>query len=168
MEEGEVIDRKDRNYTEEGKKQLEEEIKADKEKRERKQEKEKRRILDYYAMSKRELVDKIITIAEETKMKCEKKHEKELNVNDEIMCKISDIVPDNFFPFVGTCEFEGCDNFSVDNDRCQPYYFNDIQVHPCDFCGNVYYCEDHISSFSIITDEDEDESYCCAQCREVH
>ena len=165
LEKGDVIDRKDSNYTEKGKKQLEEDIKADKEKNKRKQEREKRKIPDYYAMSKKELVDKIITIAKETKMKCERKHQKELKVNDEIMRKISDIVPDTFFPSVCMCEFKDCENFSVDNDRCDPYYFNDIQIISCDFCGNVYYCEEHLSSFSVITEDDEDQLYCCAECK---
>lgn len=158
---GAVLTDKDADYTEKYKKKLRKLKKADRRKRKRKENKKKRKILDYYTMSKQELVEKIISIEREVKQKCEKRHQKELDIFHEIMRKIADIVPDKFMPSAQTCNFEGCENFSIINDDEQ-YNYNDVELYSCDFCGHVSYCEEHLSSFSITSDPEND--FCCLNC----
>ena len=128
------------------------------------------KILGYYAMSKHELIKKIINsekIKEDCLTKYEEEHLNEMKVILNIMRKIADILPDEYNPKIDTCNFDGCENFAVSLSclPSNPYYQNCADVLYC-FCGKLSYCDHHISNFFKVIDEDNGTICCfCSECK---
>ena len=152
LKRGQHVVKKDTDYTAEGKRKLREEAERHK--------KGEKYISNYYSMSKKELLNKVVSIVEDTKRMYEQDHQKELDLHEDIMRKISSIVPDYYFPSIVSCEFEDCPNFMVWAENVGTCYYNGDVIETC-YCGNLSYCEDHLSHYSQIVDD----MYCCVECR---
>ena len=143
-------------------------IKLDKLREEEKieQYKKARKILRYYSDSKQKLINKITNInntKENCLRECVKEHNKEFNVIEDIMRKITIILPENYYLKINTCKSESCENFMIDR-AFDTYSYNNIDVASC-ICGNASYCEYHISHFARIMENEHEVLYCCEKCK---
>lgn len=127
-----------------------------------KMQKEKDKVMNYYSLPKDELIKVVVNIGSETKLKYEKRHMKEMKRADIIMERLHQIVIDKYFPSVITCAFEGCENFKVENENVDPYFYNNIKMNSCDSCGTNY-CAKHKSNFHRF--KKNNELRFCTECK---
>ena len=92
--------------------------------------------------------------------------EKELKIRDNIFEAINSISYERIAPYVYRCGAKNCENFEVSNDKYPPYYFDNICIERCCFCGEIHYCEHH-DILDIIKEKQYDDEYkVCKQCCE--
>ena len=168
LKEGHLSTTQDFNFTDSYKVKLAKLKEEDKIKQQLKQKKKLNKILEYYTMSKQELVNKIINckkIKENYLIECEEEHLTEMKIILNIMRKITEILPAEYRPDVAVCNFVGCESFVVSclpNDR---YHHNCTDVMYC-FCEKLSYCNHHISHFSDVIYNKKGIIWCfCSECK---
>ncbi len=151
--------KKESDYTPEGKRELRKLLREEAERQKKVERNKKEKILNYYSISKKDLINKVVNVVEDTKRLCEQEHQKELDLHEEIMRRINSIVPDKYLPSIISCDFKGCQNFMVMNENVEPYYYQGIVLESC-YCGDINYCQDHLSHYV----QNVDDMYCCHEC----
>ena len=170
LKEGHLSVTQDFNFTDSYKVKLAKLKEEDKIKQQLKHKKKLDKILEYYTMSKQEVVNKIINckkIKENCLIECEEEHLAEMKVIRNIMTKITEILPDDYRPRVNTCNFDGCESFVVSCLPYDTYYHNCNNVMPS-FCEKLSYCDHHISNFVKVVSNDKGTiwHFCsCSECK---
>ena len=162
LEDGYIITKKDTNKVDKNKvrKQLEED-----ELRKRKENREKNKIRNFYAMSKINLINRIFHVGNQIKKEVIEEYHKEMNVRDHIIKEVKRL--DNEMFSLINCNFDGCGDFMVySNHTGDSFYYNDIDGYSCAECDKIYYCEKHLFYFSIIfkSKHEEELSCFCKKC----
>ena len=156
LEDGYIITKKDTSKVDKNKvrKQLEED-----EFRKQKENREKNKIRNFYAMSKLNLINRLFHLGNKIRKEVIEEYHKEMNVRDHIIKEVKRL--DRGMFSVINCNFDGCGNFIVDSSHTgECFYYNDIDGECCKECHKIFYCEKHIFNFSVIYKSKDGELLC--------
>ena len=126
---------------------------------------EKNKLLNYYSMSKEILLDKITTIANQTRQISKKEYLEELSLKKYIRQKIYKI--EKFLYTIMNCGYTECKNFMIKGiDGQTEYYYRDTRGDDCIECRDIYYCREHLSHFPKFLMEGDETICYCIKCKD--